>query len=89
MDFEGMDPDAGRELAERIRTAGTDIQDRCEEVGARVSAVEWTGPDHDSYLESWSTFQGGRVQEVIDAFATRAQEIQEQADQQEETSRQE
>lgn len=88
MAFKGMNPDQGREVAESIKQAGTQTQEAFETLTGQVQGVEWVGPDADTFKSDWSSFVGGIVAQVTDAYSTKSTDLTHQAEEQDDTSNQ-
>ncbi|GAB2546593.1 WXG100 family type VII secretion target [Brachybacterium huguangmaarense] len=86
MAFKGMDPDAGRTVAEAIKKAGTDIQEVFDQLTGQITGVEWIGPDFDTYVSDWNSFISGSLTSVVDGFTTKGEDLNTQAEEQDTTS---
>jgi uncharacterized protein YukE len=86
MAFKGMDPEQGRDVAQAIKQAGEKIKGTFADLNTVVSGVEWEGPDADAYKEDWTSFFTQRVDGVVEQFATRSKDLDEQAEEQDTTS---
>ncbi|MFC0675083.1 hypothetical protein [Brachybacterium hainanense] len=88
MAFQGMDIEAGRDVAALITTTGSEILDIIDQVTSVVNSVEWVGPDYDQYVSDWGSFVSGQVSSLTEAFQAKGDALTQQADQQEGTSQQ-
>lgn len=88
MSFKGMNPDQGREVAAAIKTAGENLQSAIDDVYSIVSSVEWVGPDYDAYVADFSAFVGDDVANLRQAYYDRGNDLENQADEQDDTSNQ-
>lgn len=88
MAFKGMNPDQGREVAETIKQAGTSTQEIFETLTGLVQGIEWVGPDADTYKGDWNGFTGGVVASLTDLYATKGEELNQHAEEQDDTSNQ-
>lgn len=88
MAFKGMNPDEGRDVAEEVTKAGEQILDLLDPLNNLVNSVEWVGPDYETYRDDWSSFMGGPVNDLIEAFKAKGKELNTHAEEQDDTSNQ-
>lgn len=88
MSFKGMDPDQGREVAQAIKTAGTQTAELFQTVSATVQGVDWVGPDAENFKSDWTSFVSGVVHTVEQLYNTKSQELEKNAEEQDDTSNQ-
>ncbi|PWH05030.1 hypothetical protein DEO23_15485 [Brachybacterium endophyticum] len=86
MSFKGMDPDQGRDTAQAVKDAGDKIRDAFKDLDGTVQGVEWEGPDADKFKEDWSSFTSQSLDSLVEAFQTHGKDLENQADQQDDTS---
>ncbi|MFC7376559.1 hypothetical protein ACFQRD_14910 [Brachybacterium sp. GCM10030268] len=88
MAFKGMDPEQGREVANAIHDAGGQVLEAIDTATTLVNSVEWVGPDYDAYREEWNSFLSGPVNQLVEAFKSKQDELNRHADEQDTTSNQ-
>lgn len=88
MAFQGMNPEEGVEVATAVTESGRTIMEIISEVTNLVGSVEWVGPDYDSFLEEWNTFNGGPVAELVNGLQEKGNRLNDHAEEQTETSNQ-
>lgn len=86
MAFKGMNPDQGREVATGINDAAGQILDAIDAVTNVVNSVEWVGPDYDAYRDDWNGFVSGAVNQLVEGMKTKADELNQHAEEQDSTS---
>ncbi|MFI8776851.1 hypothetical protein ACIGH6_07150, partial [Brachybacterium paraconglomeratum] len=62
--------------------------EKVDEVTRLVTSVEWVGPDYDAYVEEWNSFVNGPVNNLVEAFSTKGDELTQHAEEQDTTSNQ-
>ena len=88
MAFKGMNPDEGRDVAMEILRASEQVVEKIDGVTNIVNSVEWVGPDYDAYSEEWNAFVNGPVNNLVEAFSTKGDELTQHAEEQDTTSNQ-
>lgn len=88
MAFKGMNPDEGRDVALEIQKAGDQVVEKIDEVTNLVNSVEWVGPDYDAYRDEWNAFVNGAVNNLVEAFKAKGDELNKHAKEQDTTSNQ-
>lgn len=88
MAFKGMNPDEGRDVALEIQKAGDQVVEKIDEVTNLVNSVEWVGPDYDAYRDEWNAFVNGAVNNLVEAFKAKGDELNKHAEEQDTTSNQ-
>ncbi|MGY5763907.1 WXG100 family type VII secretion target [Brachybacterium sp. DNPG3] len=84
--FLGMDPDAVRDSAERLRTASTRLDALRGDLETAARTVPWSGDDAESFRDRWAE-QGGRGLALLsEGIAAMGEEALAEADQQDEAS---
>lgn len=86
MGFEGMDTDAGKDVASALKTVASEVVELWDGVTTTVNGVEWEGADYDSYVEEWQAFISGPVSGLGELFTAKSDELQQDADEQDSTS---
>ncbi|MDN6398946.1 MAG: hypothetical protein L0K01_00620 [Brachybacterium sp.] len=88
MEFQGMDPAEGREVAAEISESGQKIMEIVGDMTPLVNSVDWLGSDYEAYVQDWNTFIGGPLANLVDALQEKSKALEAHIDQQENTSRQ-
>lgn len=88
MAFKGMNPDEGRDVALEIQKAGDQVVEKIDVVTNLVNSVEWVGPDYDAYRDEWNAFVNGAVNNLVEAFKAKGEELNKHAEEQDTTSNQ-
>jgi uncharacterized protein YukE len=83
-----MNPDEGRDVAQEVTKAGEQILDLLDPLNNLVNSVEWVGPDYETYRDDWSSFMSGPVNDLIEAFKAKGDELTNHAEEQDHTSNQ-
>lgn len=86
MSFKGMDPDQAREVAKDVTQAGEKIKELFSDLDSVVQGIDWKGPDAESFKEDWRTFQTNDVAGVAELFKTHGDDLNDQAEEQDDTS---
>jgi len=88
MAFKGMNPDEGRDVAMEILRASEQVVEKIDGVTNVVNSVEWVGPDYDAYRDEWNAFVNGAVNNLVEAFKAKSDELNKHAEEQDTTSNQ-
>ncbi len=88
MAFKGMNPDEGRDVAMEILRASEQVVEKIDGVTNIVNSVEWVGPDYDAYRDEWNAFVNGAVNNLVEAFKAKSDELNKHAEEQDTTSNQ-
>ena len=88
MAFKGMNPEDGREVAQAVTQAGENVLGVIDQLTNLVNSVEWVGPDYEGYREDWNAFVNGPVNDLLEAFRAKGEELTTHAEEQDATSNQ-
>jgi len=88
MAFKGMNPEEGREVAKAVSDTGEHILDVIDPLTQLVNSVEWVGPDYEAYTQDWNAFVSGPLNNLLEAFRTKGEELNTHAEEQDTTSNQ-
>ena len=88
MAFKGMNPEEGREVAQGVTEAGSQILELIDGVTQLVNSVEWVGPDYDAYRDEWNSFLSGPVAGLVNGLEAKGKELTQHAEEQDVTSNQ-
>ncbi|EYT48984.1 PGAP1-like alpha/beta domain-containing protein [Brachybacterium muris] len=86
MSFQGMDPDQVRDQAEGLRTAAERLGEVLDRLDAATHAVEWRGPDADSFRENWHVVRSQGESVVVPGIRDRSGELERHAEEQDKAS---
>ncbi|MCS6711809.1 hypothetical protein JSY14_07155 [Brachybacterium sp. EF45031] len=86
MTFLGMDPQQVLAHADTLDRCARRLDDLLGALETTVRSVTWTGPDADSFRETWSATQARARQAGVDGLHARALLLQRESDEQESTS---
>ncbi|MCL6424282.1 hypothetical protein Bequi_12995 [Brachybacterium sp. JHP9] len=86
MNFQGMDPEAGRGTAAAVKTAGTAIQGAFSALRGAVESVEWIGPDRETFVGDWHGFIAQTIDPLVQAITEKGEQLLQHAEQQDQAS---
>lgn len=84
--FLGADTEALREQAEALRTGAQRLGELKTSLSAQVASAEWVGPDAESFRSDFSSRVSSLFDGAIGDVGSRAQQIDEQAQEQDQVS---
>lgn len=86
MSFYGMDTEQVRQSAEDLEQASRRLEGIIDDLHASISAVDWVGPDADSFRDSWQGTRQLAESTVLSELPRRSGELEEHAEEQDEAS---
>ncbi len=68
MAYEGMDTDAGRQLAASFSNSAGRIREISGTLHQQLHSLRWDGPDHGHFLNNWDGHVAGLLNQVAQAL---------------------
>lgn len=84
--FYGADTDALRDYAQRVQTGSTRLSELRDALQARVTSVEWVGPDAETFRDDFSGRIAALFEQAGTALTTRRGELDSHAEEQDQAS---